>query len=122
MSEVSPEVKSVQEEYLLDLVGNREELEAITGKKLPEALFGFVPCGARVLVTRCPADDTTEGGIVIPEQSRDDEGLGWVLADMMRAGTIPKGGLACYPTFVHYDIRGIASRWRKAPKRPRGIA
>ena len=45
----------------------------------------------------------------------------WVLKDMMDAGEIPKGGLACYPTFVHLDIRGWKARWRKAPKRPANI-
>lgn len=46
----------------------------------------------------------------------------WVLKDMMDAGEIPKGGLACYPTFVHLDIRGWNARWRRAPKRPANIA
>lgn len=42
----------------------------------------------------------------------------WVLHDMMMDGLIPKGGLAAYSTFTHYDIRGWAARWRKAPERP----
>lgn len=43
----------------------------------------------------------------------------WVIWQLQRDGLIPKGGLACYSTFVHYDIRGYNARWRRAPKRPR---
>lgn len=43
----------------------------------------------------------------------------WVIKDLMDAGKIRKGGLAAYPSFVHYDIRGRPARWRRAPKRPR---
>jgi len=46
----------------------------------------------------------------------------WVIKDLMNAGAITKGGLAAYPSFVHYDIRGRVARWRKAPSRPvRGL-
>jgi len=43
----------------------------------------------------------------------------WVIKDLMNAGKIRAGGLAAYPTFVHYDTRGRPARWRKAPARPR---
>lgn len=39
----------------------------------------------------------------------------WVIHDLQQEGRIPKGGLAAYPTFVHYDIRGRNARWRAAP-------
>jgi uncharacterized protein YcbK (DUF882 family) len=44
--------------------------------------------------------------------------LYWVIKDLQDAGTIPKGGLACYGSFVHYDIRGRNARWRAEPRRP----
>lgn len=48
--------------------------------------------------------------------------LYWVIRDLIKAGQIPAGGLACYPNFVHYDIRGRLVGWRPAPPRPkRGI-
>lgn len=28
-----------------------------------------------------------------------------------KTGVLPKGGLGCYPTFVHLDIRGSLARW-----------
>jgi len=48
----------------------------------------------------------------------------WVISDLIDAGRIMPGGLACYSTFVHYDTRGTyksgrMARWRVAPKRPR---
>ncbi len=43
----------------------------------------------------------------------------WVIKDLMDKSAIPLGGLAAYPTFVHYDIRGRRARWRKAPPRPK---
>ena len=46
----------------------------------------------------------------------------WLLWDLIQAGEIPKGGLACYRTFVHYDTRGWNARWLKAPPRPRRLA
>lgn len=46
----------------------------------------------------------------------------WVIRGLIVNGEIPRGGLACYPTFTHYDIRGYNARWRKAPKLPRSRA
>jgi uncharacterized protein YcbK (DUF882 family) len=46
--------------------------------------------------------------------------LYWRLHRLMSQGAIPRGGLACYPTFVHYDTRGWPARWRRAPPRPKG--
>jgi len=37
------------------------------------------------------------------------------IESLQKRGLIPKGGLAAYPSFVHYDIRGRNARWRKAP-------
>ena len=38
-----------------------------------------------------------------------------IIARLQVVGLIPKGGLAAYPSFVHYDIRGRNARWKKAP-------
>lgn len=43
----------------------------------------------------------------------------WALWQLQKDGIIPKGGLAAYRTFVHYDMRGWNARWRRAPARPR---
>lgn len=39
----------------------------------------------------------------------------WAIHRLRAEGLIPKGGLAAYPTFVHYDIRGRNAAWRRAP-------
>ena len=39
----------------------------------------------------------------------------WAIAQLRHDGKIPKGGLAAYPTFVHYDCRGRNVGWRRAP-------
>jgi len=43
----------------------------------------------------------------------------WTIQFLQSQGAIPKGGLACYPTFTHYDIRGYNARWRAAPPWPK---
>lgn len=50
--------------------------------------------------------------------------LYWIFSDLIADGTILPGGLARYPSFVHYDIRGRyangrMARWKPTPKRPR---
>ena len=55
----------------------------------------------------------------------------WMIKSLMDRRLIPIGGLAAYSklnkkgqriwTFVHYDIRGRAARWKKAPPKPRGM-
>lgn len=47
----------------------------------------------------------------------------WVISDLITAGLVLPGGLACYSTFVHYDTRGRypngrMARWKPSPKRP----
>lgn len=39
----------------------------------------------------------------------------YLVRELQASGAIPKGGLACYPTFVHVDIRGHRARWKPNP-------
>ncbi|WP_042006543.1 YcbK family protein [Capnocytophaga canis] len=36
-----------------------------------------------------------------------------LITNLIRQGKIKKGGVGLYPTFVHYDIRGFETYWRK---------
>ena len=35
-----------------------------------------------------------------------------VILKLIREGTIKKGGVGLYKTFVHYDVRGFNARWK----------
>lgn len=39
--------------------------------------------------------------------------LAQVVEKLIASGKMKQGGLGIYPTFVHYDIRGIKARWRE---------
>lgn len=33
------------------------------------------------------------------------------IEELIAAGKMKQGGLGLYPTFVHYDVRGVKARW-----------
>jgi uncharacterized protein YcbK (DUF882 family) len=35
-----------------------------------------------------------------------------IIIEMIKAGELHQGGVGVYPTFVHYDVRGRAARWK----------
>ena len=37
--------------------------------------------------------------------------LSMIIEDLIQTGQMDQGGLSAYPTFVHYDIRGVRARW-----------
>jgi len=47
--------------------------------------------------------------ISVPGMTPKD--LAAVIERMIREGRMKQGGIGIYKTFVHYDIRGIKSRW-----------
>lgn len=47
-----------------------------------------------------------------PPRGWDSEKLFRAILARIKRGEMPQGGVGVYPSFVHYDMRGRAARWR----------